>query len=283
MPETSKIAAVVVSDLHSNSTTAICKPLINLDDGGTYRANRAQRILWDTYTERFIPDVLNLTKGYKRVVIFNGDMAELDTKRRTSQIITQNKSTIIRMTLDVIEPLVEIADAVIVIRGTMAHTGKSAWIEEAIAADLDNAVHDEQGGIASWWHLRKVIGALRFDVTHHGRMGSARRTFRNAANQQVFDTRNDYMDMEALPPHFIIRSHNHRRSDSGRNYRQVGIFTPAWQGITEFGYRIGAENTASDIGGDIIFCEQTDGDLYDLWRPLTYKPKGNRVWQALKI
>jgi len=247
-----------------------------VDDGGTYKASREQRALFESWID-FVGDVKQLTEGTRRVVVFNGDLGELDTKRRSHQLVSPNKAVILRLVIDALTPMIDIADDVIITRGTLAHIGKSAWLEEATASDLDNIIPSEKAN--SWWHFRGVIGGVKFDIAHHGRMGSARRTYKNAANQLVHDTLIDYADMKEEPPDVIIRSHQHRRSDSGGNFETFGMFTPAWQLITEFGYRIGAENRISDIGGDVFIC---GGGQYQRHR-FDYKPKkGRRVW-ALKI
>jgi hypothetical protein len=277
LPASNKKAVIVVSDLHINSTVALSKPTVNLDDGGTYRASRIQRELWDSWLD-YVEKAKNLTKGYQRIVVFNGDVGELDTKRRSYQLTTINKATIIRAAIDTTEPLLEIADEILVIRGTPAHSGKGSWLEETIANDLDHVITPLDGSASSHYHARIVIAGVRFDFAHHGRMGNVRQTYKNAANRLTGDTIDKYRDNEWAIPNVIVRSHVHRRADSGRNYPALGLFTPSWQMITEFGYRIGAENDLSDIGGDVFLC---DGGEYT-WHDFRYKPKASRVW-ALKI
>ena len=269
---TEKSAVISIGDLHINSKVALSPPSIQLDEGGSYRASRGQRWLWDCWLD-FRDKVKDDTEGYRRIVVFNGDMGELDTKRRSSQLITPNKATILDMVLTTIEPIISIADAVYVIRGTQAHTGKSAWLEETIAADLDNAVHD---GGASWWHVRAVASGVRFDIAHHASMGGLPWTEKNAANKIAAIIVNRYMvDMEQRPPHVTLRSHNHRCNDSFDNFKTRAICLPCWSLMTEFGYRIGRENSIADIGGAVTFCE--DGEYKVEKYP--YSPRENkRVW-----
>ena len=113
---------ICVSDLHINSTVALSPPVVNLDDGGTYHASRGQRWLWECWLD-FTERVTGLPG--RKVLLINGDMGELDTKRRSNQLITVNKANIQRLVLDTLEPLVTAVDSLIVIRGTMAHTGKA--------------------------------------------------------------------------------------------------------------------------------------------------------------
>jgi len=125
MDKTNRVALIVTSDHHINSTVALCTPVINLDDGGTYHASRTQRELYNCWLD-FWQQAKELTTGYKRVGVFNGDLGELDTKKRSIQLVTLNKATIQRMVIDTIEPALAILDSVFVMRGTAAHTGKSS-------------------------------------------------------------------------------------------------------------------------------------------------------------
>lgn len=99
-----KTAIIAFGDTHINSTVALCTPKVQLDDGGTYHASRGQRWLWDMWLE-YIAWAKDMTDGYKRAVLINGDLAELDTKRRSNQIITANKATIQATIRDVLDPL----------------------------------------------------------------------------------------------------------------------------------------------------------------------------------
>ena len=105
-------AVIVVSDLHVNSTTAVCLRRFNLDDGGSYYASPIQRELYK-YWKNFVSDATKITEGFKRIIVFNGDIGELDTKKRSNQLITINKSTILRMVYDLIEPLRPAVDMIV--------------------------------------------------------------------------------------------------------------------------------------------------------------------------
>ena len=263
---------VVIADLHINSTVALCKPVINLDDGGTYHASKSQRWLWkcwlDLWTEK-----IKKTSGDK-ILVINGDLGELDTMRRSTQIISANKATIQLLVLDTIEPALAWADRVYIIRGTAAHTGKSSWLEEAIAADLDHAVPSPNS--ASWWHLRTVCEGVRFDIAHHASMGKLPQSEKNAANKLAFLAQYRYaVDMKQQPPDVVIRSHNHRYADSGNNFGTYALCTAAWTIATEYVYRIGQENTLADIGAHVFKCE--DGKFTPEYISYDY-PEVKKIW-----
>ena len=269
---------IACGDLHTNSTVGLCPPVIQLDDGGSYHASRVQRWLWDCWLDQV--EKVKAIEARRKVLVLNGDLGELDTKRRSTQLISGNKATILSLVLQTIEPLFSVVTDVVIIRGTMAHTGKGGWLEEAIAADLDHAVRPgKMKSPASWYHMRGVFAGVRFDIAHHVSMGSAPMYEKNAANRASAIALWRYMvDMQQDPPDVLLRSHNHRYADSGGNYETFAVCLPAWTTKTEFAYRIGAENTIADIGSMLFYCE---GGKYTYER-LPYKAREERkVWKKL--
>ena len=263
----------IVADLHVNSTVGLCTPVVNLDDGGTYHASPSQRWLhscWLDFCEK-----VKASPG-RKVAIINGDLGELDIKRRSYQLVSPNKATIVSLVLDVLSPLIEVVDQVYVMRGTAAHTGKSSWLEEAIAQDIITAVHSPEA--ASWWHIRAKVEDVRLDVAHHASMGGLPWTAKNAANKLAAETIFTYAEEYQQPaPHLVIRSHNHRKADSYNNFSVRTIFTPAWCLPTENEMRNGKYNQRADNGGTLITCQ--DGQ-YTYNGPVMYKPaESKRLWR----
>lgn len=273
---TDKPTAVIgVSDLHINSKVALCTPTVSLDEDDTHRSSRGQRWLWQCWLE-FWDTVRVDYQGWRKILVINGDMGELDTKRRSYQIITPNKAIILDMVLNVLAPALDVVDSVYVVRGTQAHVGKSAWLEEAIARDLDHAVRHD--GSASWWHIRGKIDGIRYDISHHASMGGLPWNAPNAANKLAAKTIWQYrVKMNQPAPDVIWRSHNHRWADSGKNYDPTyALCLPCWSLATEYAYRIGAENDTADIGA--VVDEIKDGIRTE--RRFKFEPRENRqVWQ----
>ena len=269
-----KTLLVVSSDHHINSTVALCPPIVNLDDGGTYRASRAQRWLWDCWLNAWAK--IKRMQYDRLVVVLNGDLGELDTKRRSNQIITPNKSTVLTMALDVLEPMLELSPDIYVIRGTQAHEGKSAWLEEAIAQDLDGVKRDTNN--ASWWHLTGKINGTTVDIAHHVSMGSMPWTAPNSANKLAALLQWHYaVERRIAPPDLAVRSHNHRYADSGNNFSTRAYLTPCWSLLTEYGYRAGFENYRAHIG---LLAFELDGADHKLHK-ITYTPQTERkVWSV---
>lgn len=268
---------IAVSDTHINSTVGLCPGKINLDDGGTYRPSRSQRWLWECWLD-LCQHIKNLDG--RKILIHCGDLVELDTRRRSNQIITPNKSTILDMTLNTLEPIVSPVQACLFIRGTMAHTGKSQWAEETIARQYTHALHNKKQDTASWYHFQGAIDWLRLDVAHHASMGGLPWNAPNAANRLAARTLWYYqIRIQENPPHITMRSHNHRWADSGENFEVRAIFLPCFQIITEFGYRIGAELELPDIGAVIISIHDHQYSLHKKF----YRPKENKQVWAIHI
>jgi len=265
---------IEVSDTHINSTVALCPPRVALDDGGEYRASREQRILWDWWLD-FHEWAKDLTKGYRRVTVLGGDAGELDTKRRSYQIISPNKATIQSMVIDTLTPCLDWTDALVVIRGTPAHVGKSAWLESWLADDLD-----ELTGGKAYQQYRAVAAGVPFDIAHHASMGRLPWTEKQAANKIAAEAVADYNENDDSPPKVLTRSHNHRWSIDRDNYPIHVYCLPAWSFATEFVGRMGKYNKIADIGGGVWLCE--DGKY--TWHKRDYRlTKGQRRVWAIKM
>lgn len=268
---------IAVSDTHINSTVGLCPGKVNLDDGGTYHPSRSQRWLWECWMD--LCNFVNKLEG-RKILLHCGDLVELDTKRRSNQIITPNKSTIMNITLDALEPMISQVQACLFIRGTVAHAGKSQWAEEAIARQYDHAIHNKKQDTASWYHFQGKIDWLRMDIAHHANMGGLPWNAPNAANRLATRILWYYqIRIRQIPPHLALRAHNHRWADSGENFEVRVVFLPAFQIITEFGYRIGSELELPDIGAVIITIRD---DHYSLQKKF-YEPKENKQIWAIHI
>lgn len=251
------ILVVASSDHHTNSTLGLCPPAFQLDDGGTYKASSAQRKLWREW-RRFIAQTQALKESLNAyvIVLFNGDVTDGD-HHDTSQIITRNRSTMIRLAATVLEPLVSLSDMAVFVRGTPGHVGKGGDMEEAIAYDLGGWEHD---GTHSHWKWVADVGGVVIDAAHHASMGRLPWTAKNAANKIAAKTLFDYASNHDHVPDVVLRSHNHRWADSYDNYPVRALCLPGWQLKTEYVHRLDTTSIPS-IGGAFIVI---DGGEYDI-------------------
>lgn len=269
-----KTAVIVVADLHINSTVSLSPPVVNLDDGGTYRASRTQRWLWSCWTD-FWAGVNRDATGYRKVLIVNGDLGELDTKRRSVQLITANKSTILSEVRDVLE--VANWDALYIVRGTPAHVGKSAWLEEEIGKDFDAV--ESMPDVHSWYQIRATVNGKRFDIAHHTNGISKLGWNENSAASRIGTQAiwNYVVDRGVEAPDVLDRAHNHRCPPPIQVKNTHVYLCPCWSAMTEYGYRQGFENIIPSIGGLVHYVEE-DGTIDT--RQYLYEPlKERKVWQ----
>lgn len=244
----------IASDLHCNSTLALCPPSFNLDDGGTYRASPQQKFLWRKWSE-YCATVAERRTGHRLAVILNGELAD-NNYHPTTQLVTRNPADMMRLSAAVLKPLlatIQDGDLILVTRGTEAHSGPSASLDEAIAQDI--GATGPSPDIASHWRLRATLDGVRFDVAHHppgggGRLPWTRGTFANRlAAMTIFDS----AEAGGRAPHLLIRGHVHRPDDSYDRYATRALVLPSWQLTTSYGHRIGGDPLP--IGGLIVTCD----------------------------
>jgi hypothetical protein len=267
-----KEAVILVGDTHINSKSALCLPEVLDDDGDIYKGNLIQEWLWYTWN-KCIKDIKKVIKKKYTTVVFNGDIADLDSKKRSSQMVSRNPATILRMTRETLEPITELADRIFVIRGTEAHVGSSGWIEEMLAESL-GAEPNKEFGQASWWHLRAEFSGVKFDIAHHTSMGSLPYTYPNSMTRLIQVTRLNYLEWGEQPPDVIVRAHNHRHVDTGTTFSTRGVNLPAWQFQNSYLYRLGKENDRPHIGASLFVCDNGEHE----YTPFIYEPKRSPAW-----
>ena len=259
------VIVAVVSDMHTNSTVGLCPPRFQLDDGGEYVASKAQRWLWRNWVHYWARVQVKAEElNAKVITVFAGDVYDGD-HHNTPQIVTRNLSDMKRLAWQVLERGVQMSEQVYVIRGTVSHVGEGGWLEESLANDLDNAVHDETS--ASWWHLPLIVNGVFFDIGHPRQRGQLPWTASNWANRFAVETMLDYYGTRC--PDVVIRAHRHKIISSDSERRGPRVFgLPAFQLATGYvhGFKPGA---LADIGGMIFVCQ--DGRYeYEMVR---YEPK----------
>lgn len=251
---------VVISDLHLNSTVALCPPAVALDDGGTYRPSKIQRQLWRWWLDSWeqVKATVEREKAELYVVV-NGDVVE-GYHHRWTQLISSNPADQERMAITVLDPVAQMADHLFFVRGTQAHAGRSAHWEETLADDL-GAESDTETGTASWWHLKFKLGGVKFSIAHHRPIAKLPWTMGGPANRLAAHIVYKYAKRGWKRPDVVVRSHGHKIDDSSKTHPVKVICAPAWQSSTEFINKIDPDSFA-DVGSLLFVCR--DG-RYD-WR-----------------
>jgi hypothetical protein len=259
-----------VGDTHANSTVGLCPPAINLDDGGTYRASRAQLWLWRHWLS-FWTVVADLKTEHEAhcTVILNGDVGE-KAARGGYQVVTRNETDILRIALAAAMPAVEVADDLFLTRGTAVHVGDSAYLEEALGEDL-GAIQNEQGQF-SWWRLKAEFGGVKLDVRHKPDTWGARPwTMRAAAARQSSILLEQCAERGEKVSDLAVFGHVHYLADSGHGTRPRTFYNWGWQ--LQPAYAGGKD--VRPVGGLIFVC---DGGQYQEIVE-TYPPPRRRFWK----
>jgi hypothetical protein len=257
--------------MHVISTVGLCPPRgVELDDGGLYKPSKAQRWLWSCWVD-YWQRVAEMRQGAALVVLINGDWVDGD-HHDTPQIATTNPATMIDAMVDVMKPALKLApDAIIVVRGTESHVGKSGYLEE-IAARAIGAAPDSETGTDSWFTWCGDLDGVRIHAAHHGTSGNLPYTKLNTFARSVYTFGAAHPDVDLM-----IRNHKHRFLDTAGNFRLRGLMSASWQLSTAFGHRI-APGDLLPVGGWIIRC--SDGKFSA--EKKNYEPKRGKVWKLPK-
>lgn len=254
------------SDHHINATIAVCKPFVTLEEGNPYHNSVVQNWLWSCQQD-FNERIRRAIVGATFYDIYVGDVAELDAKDRTNELITRNTAIAREIATETTAERRGMADRVFVVRGTGAHVGRSAEHEEALAYDW-GAEKCPDTGRHSWKALRLEVDGVVMEFEHH----PARRTARAQA---------DYLTLKRAKhghrvPRLAVYGHYHTFDDSDGHVPICRtMFLPAWCVATEHVFRIGRGTDIADIGGLIITIE--DGRL-DV-EPVIYHPALSAAWR----
>ncbi len=266
------ITGIFFSDTHCNSTVGLCAPGCYLDDGQLISLSKGQRWLWDCWID-LVERAKEIKKRNAVVAFANGDLGEVDRKARSYQLFSGNKQTIKNISCASLEPLMSVVDAAYFIRGTSAHVGKSAYIEELIAADFENAIpFDRKKKIYSHWSILMDCERVGIDIAHHTTNGMVPWTAPNAANRLAAQSLFYSAENGLRIPDLVIRSHVHHWGDSYDAFKTRAIILPAWTLATEYVHQIKPDALA-EIGACLIYF---DGGKYEVEK-IKYKPEG-KIW-----
>lgn len=247
----------VVSDLHCGSTIGLCGPEpVAFDDGGSYTPSPQQGWLWEHWCAFW--ERVGRERGKWLGVLINGDAVDGD-HHGTWQLVSRDPAVQLWILRRVCEPIVALKpDAIIIVRGTEAHVGKSGGSEEAFARSLKaqrcRVVRDPTTDMYSHWHFVGDVCGHLIDATHHGRIGQRPWTEQNAVLNLAAQVFYEHARNGVPAPTLAIRSHFHRWGDSYQAHPVRVIQTPAWQLATSYAHRVVPESLA-DIGGVLIQCE----------------------------
>ncbi len=269
-----RVVVAATGDMHIGSTVGLCPRRVELDDGGAYEASKSQRWLWTCWEDYWAQVARRKTDGVQVVALLNGDLCDRN-RHGHYQLWTINRATLTRAVVDTLQPLLAIADYVVVVRGTEAHVGESAEMEELIAHDV-GAVPDEQAGSASWWYWEATIAGHNLAAAHHPGTNSMRPwTLGGGANRAAAIAVDTYYGQH-WQPELIVFNHVHHNEDSYDNHPVRVIFNRAFSLRTAYDHRSGRSLQQASIGGLIVTLAPGEPLIVD--KP-AYQTQPRRAWK----
>lgn len=258
----------VISDLHTNHKMGLNKPEVDLEEGDKWKACGLQKTLFHTW-EDCLGKIKKKKKG-KLIGVLNGDIVDVDTKNRTGQIISHNPKVAISGAVSILEPFADMCKEIYFVKGTEAHVGESAWVEDTIAENFTNAQTCPDTNSKGWWFLPLEIDGVKMDIAHHPKGGTGGRPMnsQSSIDRLASDTLFEYANQRLPLPDLVIRSHIHQFKDSRDAFAVRAITTPAFCFLGAYARRLGI-NSEPGVGCVLIYV---DGGGYEI-EPIIYSPK----------
>lgn len=275
--EDGPVILVATADEHINSRVGLCpREGVDLDNDGRYLPSRGQLWLYNRWADDFWPRIDSLRKKIGGEVwwINVGDGAD-DNYHNKYGLITLNKSLIVRLAVESYQPALDVADKTFFIRGTSAHVGRDAEIEEQIAYEC-GATMDGSSYSSYVWRLQ--IHGTRILARHKPISNSTRlHTRGGGANRCAVQIMMESTNIASPYPHIALFGHYHHPEDSGENYPVHVYFLPCWKLHGNYDKYMGF--SVERIGGRVFIIRG------DRWESLslnewTYTPRIDRTYTS---
>lgn len=137
--------AVFAGDFHCGSSLGLQPPVVRLDDGQVLRHSRYQAFIWRCWMAFWKEIAEEKARRGAPVVFFaNGELCD-NNWHKTVQMSSRNLADLMKLALQAFVPARRVADDIIVLRGTEAHSGSGGALDELMAERLAPLV-----GVARW-------------------------------------------------------------------------------------------------------------------------------------
>ena len=278
MGKQQNIIAAVVTDSHIGSTLGLRPQYTTCDDGDVSKATPAQTWMLSRWQD-YWAEVEERRKATDALLYlqFYGDLFE-GIHHRVTQLWSTNDADWYKAADELFAPIMEQVDQAFFVRGTEAHSGPSATLDEKWANQWDNVVHNPVTDAATWWYLDVELEGVRIEGAHHGPIGRMDHTKGNPLNKVASQIMGQAFKAGRKPPMLYFQGHNHvyAENDPGMPVRVVAL--PAWQLIPGYLSKSSPWTQLADIGGAIVTCQGGEYD-YDV---RIYKPTPRRPWTSPK-
>jgi len=272
------IIAAVVTDSHIGSTLGLRPQYATCDDGDGRKATPAQTWMlarWDEYWA----EVMERREKADALLflLFFGDLFE-GIHHRNTQLWSTNDADWYKAADELFAPIMEKVDYGFFVRGTEAHSGPSATVDEKWVNQWDNAVHEPVTKAATWWYLDIEPAGVRIQGAHKGPIGRMSHTEGNPLNTVASQVMGQALKAGRPPPALYFQAHNHTYAENNPAMPIRVVALPAWQLIPGYLASSRRYTQLADIGGVILTCQSGEFD-YDV---RLYKPTPRRPWTLPK-
>jgi len=264
---------VIVADTHCNDAVGLCPTEFKRANRDVHLPSVGQRFLWRAWL-----DIWSTVAERKREtgaevsVVWAGDAGDLNSHSR-AEIISPVKKNVQDAMRSAAEPALEVADRSFVCRGTTAHVGELAELEEQFAADIGAEPCVDAGTIA-WPVLPLELGGVRFEIAHRPPCSSKKPDGRNqAAARSAGQMAIRSLKQRLRPADVYVWGHVHY-SAFGSEMGCWGFQCPPMKLVGAYGYAIGVGTIVEPVG--VLLFEIAAGD----WRHefLRYTPRRIKPW-----
>ena len=256
-------SVIVISDTHFGSQSGLF-PLdkIRLDEGGWYMPSPLQKKVGECW-EYFWDWVPKVCHNEPYALVINGDVLDGNHHNATDGI-SVNLSDQARIAYEVMAPITKkLPGRFYVVRGTEAHSGKSAQEEERLAMML-GAVPNEYGQYARNDLWLEIGGKSLVHFLHHIGTASSNSAEVAAVGRELVEEFCEAGRWGLKPPAVCVRSHRHKHVQVEMPTAEgsgISLVTAGWQLKTGFVYKTtGGRMALPQIGGHLI--RHDDDGLY---------------------
>ena len=295
----SRAILVCISDIHVGSKLGLCPPEATIDLGGGYTPNPWQKWSWEVWNkawdwvDEYIATAEKESKNIYKHFALVGDAVDIDIHGRSGQIWARSQYIVKNCTCEILEPIAKKFDTVQFIKGTEAHNGLNNDTEDMIAEDFDNNIPDPETGEPAWWSSDIELGGVKFNLSHHGRMGQKPWTKKNPIEslrgEIIMHRFGAYEDF----PDVVVRGHFHQFQHTDPKQRLCVVQLPGWQLKTAFVNRVDPADTRSQVGLVLFDCQGGSFKMYgkaytqprgETWKPPTTESKSpKKLFQVLRL
>lgn len=247
-----KKAVVIVADTHINSVFGLSAPTVINDRGTGYTPNKLQMWLYGKFMA-FATNVAALKEqGYYIVLVLNGDIVDMN-KKAHDELVNLNPVYAKRHAVEVLKPLVDLADVRYMTKGTPTHVGDNASFEEDLA-QLLGMEFDAERNEYTRWNLKLMVEDVLFNIAHHGSVGGQAWTATNSLLRYGTNLLVEHVRRGECVPDIVVRSDKHVYLDTHNTLPTRIIQGPCWQFPNDYVHKMKIERQAT-FGGLIFEVE----------------------------